>query len=423
MPADFKAYEAVFADKDAEIKNLRVHSRIDAPAVRNAFECAAGGVRVVDQALVETLTGKPEKIHFNSYDVPAEKMDFTDFTLPITALYVETFKKKRTPEQEKAFEDAYDALSAKTGYDRELLEKIYRDSRTGSMRHPDAAQTLSDSFNQELISLKTSTGGLVYQRIFLPHYESNESAQRNHPFLADLHDPPPEKFPASKEMLELLAAFHESEHMASKNHGETASGYGKWKENAADEIDADLAFTTFLNKNGFHALTDRMLQERMVSSFKDGLTDYSGHDTATFIRILDETGRQIDLEKFQKDKRGLMEKIAVSIGLHEDINIRKVLAEEKPPDKQYPKTVDIMGAVKDILKEDNEQKELQNSGKVFARDKILSPVQRAEAESFLRDAEALGYVANADYKTKSTPDTEPAAPISQTTPKTFGPGT
>jgi hypothetical protein len=187
-------------------------------------------------------------------------------------------------------------------------------------------------------------------------------------------DPPKRPPPFAPELGIFLIALHESEHERRKGEKIAPDGVTDEAHEQAGEIDADNAILRFLDDAHEPQAKEYWLQSREVRSFVDGLkVDNLGHDTATFLRVYEKTGREIDLVAFDREKRGLLAMIKARMDTGEKDNI---------------KVANIMGAVGDILAGDDRQADAA---------KKLSPAQRAEAESFMQDAAAMGYEANPHY--------------------------
>jgi hypothetical protein len=268
------------------------------------------------------------------------------------------------------------------------------------------AQRQTDTVNQyniEAAQSQNGTGVAYNYHTFTPRYHTavpkEPDGDPKSPYVAwgfDQNDLPGKPPPYSKELGDFLTSLHEAEHLT-RQQDEIA----KWREagkpptwkgmpdeqvTQAGEIDSDLAVMKYLDAQNEPGAKEYWLQGRQVESFAFGVvSDNLNHDTATFLRVYQQTGKQIDLEEFENQKHGLMEKI------RQKANIADIGGGRG-------KTGDIMGAVQDVLADDAKEKD---------PNKKLKPVQRAEAESFLTDATALGYKANPDYPRKPDPNVMP----------------
>jgi hypothetical protein len=262
------------------------------------------------------------------------------------------------------------------------FEKLVKDTDSSN---------LSDALNAEsrLMNRVLKTDGTYYganddkteDYLAIPRFEMDElNRYRAVPFnTKDL----PHRVPYfTIQQSEFLTALHEAEHATALagRHPVVPDDYPEELKEQAHEIDADGPVIKFLNDTGDQKGKDYWLQWRNVDSFADGLSDNFDHDTATFLRVLEKTGRQIDLAEFRKEKSDLMDKLNERL------------------DSEKAKTGDIMGAVNDLLKEDRRHPEKN----------LLSPLQRAEAEQYIEDAKALGFKANSHYP--RPPEEEAEAP-------------
>ena len=183
------------------------------------------------------------------------------------------------------------------------------------------------------------------------------------------NDLPSGKSPLSPEQIGYLIFLHEAAHAKDAVAVETVA-----PTKLSAEIRGDLNVVRALNDSGDQHLKDYYLGARNVSTFANQVRQLDDpHDTATFIRELDRTGREIDMNAFAHEKDGLVEKIRDRL-----VGIDPVTKKGTGYD---PKTADIMAATQNVLM--NEK---------------LTPVQMAIAEDYLGDARNIGYVANPDFK-------------------------
>ncbi|HTK84973.1 MAG TPA: hypothetical protein VL625_07800, partial [Patescibacteria group bacterium] len=216
----------------------------------------------------------------------------------------------------------------------------------------------------------------------------------------DDDDLPSKKSPFTVEQAQFLFALHESEHAMNKpgRSPVVPDGYDPKLTAQAKEIDADTAILKFLNDTGDKAGKEYFLQMRNVNSFKDALVGNnpnSDHDSATFLRVQDQTGQQIDLAKYATQKAGLIAEIRDRLN---------------PVAMEFGtvKNSDIAGAVSDVLKDDQAHPERN----------MLTPLQRAEARQYLEDIKAVGYEVNPNYpKPSKDPEPPPPSPLQQNGPR------
>ncbi len=214
-------------------------------------------------------------------------------------------------------------------------------------------------------------------------------------WLVNPDDMPAKPPPGPKELGDFLVSLHESEHLSRKNDKIAPATISAMAQSQAGEIDADKAVMTFLDQQHDTASKNYWLQARQVDSFAAGvMTGNLSHDTATFLRVQQATGQQLDLDKFDAAKMQLLGRLN-----------GKAKFTATGPTNRAP-VADVMGAVHDVLADDKAQTDPS---------KKLSPMQRAEAQSFLADAQAMGYKANPNYP-KAAPAGVPVASFGNTAP-------
>jgi hypothetical protein len=207
-------------------------------------------------------------------------------------------------------------------------------------------------------------------------------------------DPPPNMPPGSKEMGEFLVSLHESEHLSRRGDQIAPKTLTPQAQEQAGEIDADKAVMAFLDNEHNTAAKNYWLQAREVDSFTSNVTQDTGspdlgHDTATFLRTEQATGRQLDLDKFDTEKTNLLFRVQAKANL-----------QATDPNYGRARVADVMGAVQAVLDDDKAEKNPANK---------LSPLQVSEAQQFLRDASAMGYQANPNFPRPGQGNNAPAA--------------
>jgi hypothetical protein len=259
-----------------------------------------------------------------------------------------------------------DELSAKTDAYENNVQTQYSELNT----------RLSTNAGKSLEAIRTDPGINNDSSIVVADYPK-DSTIYNVPILGfSPNDLPSKTPPGTPDQWEFFTALHEAEHNTQKY----LNGQGQ-------EIDADRASLKVLDDIDEPGMKEYYLQSRQISSFKYGLQDTTiagvpfRHDSATFLRVEEATGEQIDLEAFREQKGALVSRI------------HSKMQEQDPAKMKYS---DIMGATQDVLREDAAETDPK---------KKLTPVQKAEAESFLQDADAMGYNANPSYP-KAAPKPE-----------------
>lgn len=191
----------------------------------------------------------------------------------------------------------------------------------------------------------------------------------------------------TEEQQEYLAYIHELEHAGSNDYQVDKTG-NVWETSdvdpetplpgldAAREADADFAVVRTLRESGDDHLADYYLSRRNVESYVRH--DYS-HATVSQIRYYEQTGQQISPFILQVERAGLSK------------NINDKMTDTPIEDRSVGQ---VMTATQDFLDEDRELRAKQEQGETLTKEeeaKLLTPVQKAEAEMFLEDAQALGY--------------------------------
>ncbi len=205
-------------------------------------------------------------------------------------------------------------------------------------------------------------------------------------------DPPPNMPPGTKEMGEFLVSLHESEHLSRRGDTVAPDALSGGAKEQANEIDADKAVMQYLDNEHDPAAKSYWLQSREVDSFTSnvvpgGMPEFS-HDTATFLRVEQATGRQLDLDKFDTEKANLLLRVQAKGNL-----------QPTDPDYGRAKVSDVMGAVQAVLDDDKAEKDPS---------KKLSALQLAEAQQFLKDAAAMGYKPNPNFPRPGPDNNAPA---------------
>jgi len=459
-----KVYGGILAQNGAGI-NVNTDIHYNFPQLRDDFQRAANSEDVVDSHLTDELVGNKTNLYRSD---PTDPTPY-NFRPDIEPLVLLTARRAvlgpLTAEETKKLDDGIKDLSAKTGLKEDLIrlrladvEKDLREDSesllgkfgtvgspmereiAGSLikqvrgvdlspeeqgkldqdlksyaadNHLNAAdlQQKIDAFkakveesdnsdldsstnrlNSTAVSVRKSDGsyylaeGLPEDNLTIAKYSEDEVNRfRVMGFSSD--DLPNRVPPFSIEQNEFITALHESEHAmgVAGRHPVVPKGYDANLVPQAREIDADAAVIKFLNDAGEKKDKDYYLQYRNVASFADGLSGDFDHDTSTFLRVLEKTGQQIDLAQFRDQKKDLMDKINARL------------------DSKNAKTGDIMGAVRDVLSDDKDHPEK----------KLLTPLQRAEAQQYIEDAKALGFKANSHYpKAVAVAAVDPSAPAS-----------
>jgi hypothetical protein len=453
-----KVYGGLLARPGAMI-NVESDIHMDIPHLRDLFNRAGRGENVVTNDLTNELIGGKTRLYRGDPD-DKTAYDFSADIKPLMELAQLKSQGPLTEDETKQFEEAVKNVSQKTGLTDNYV-RISADNFEKALRNDDQGLFASFGINPgdaagkklgEEIARRTRNGGLTPGEEAKLQQDLQVYAARNNIGAVDMHnkiilyedrvrtndkkkfdgavsgvnstavdtknglyayyplengaednleipkfkmdeinrfkalafdekDLPRRVPPFSIEQTEFLFALHESEHgmaMAGR-HPVFADGFSPNLKDQALEIDADSAVIKYLSDSGDKYGKEYWLKLRNVQSVADGLSGNYDHDTATFLRVLDKTGKQIDLAQFRQQKEGLVNKIGERI------------------DREKAKTGDIMGAVRDLLKEDKEHPEKN----------LLTPVQRAEAEQYLDDARELGFRPNSNYPRP------PAVPVLQ----------
>ena len=237
---------------------------------------------------------------------------------------------------------------------------------------------LINNFNDEFTGLKYIIGGVVSGTSIIVVGESSDSKNPQEQYAFFMGDMPAKPILGTPEQWELLFSIHEAEHLSKEEIDSDLN-----IDLLPHEIDADRAVLKVLEEMHEPYLKEYYLAARNVDSFK---TDLS-HATSTFLRIEERTGFQLNLDLYLQEREQLQDRVAQKL----ETNYLKI----------NPKTADVMGAVQDLLREDDAQKDPA---------KKLSPIQRAEALWYLEDAQKLGFQANPNYPKpqRENPDPDPA---------------
>lgn len=443
-------YKSILA-QPGEGLSVRPDINLGLPKVREAFQRAAQGKDVVNRDLTDALVGSKTSLNRSNFSDTSD-YDFTSGLTPMMRLSQLRSQRPLTQDENKQLEKeikheaketglkedfirsrlAVNEAKAKEsdkklsedfgfGYDKPLehqigedlikrvhgtlspaenarLEQNIRQYQTDNKFTPDAMQSVVESFEKRVrdkdqenlddsikdvnvaaVEFKKGPGAAYEDDFFnVGRFSANYNA-----FGFTAKDPPGRPPPLTKEQSEFIVALHESEHaMAIAGRNPIfKDDYKEYLKQQAREIDADSAIVKFLNDAGEKDAKNYYLQSRNVTSYMDGLAGDFDHDTSTFLRVQENTGQQIDLDKFRSEKQGLVRQIANRFEPSTKINDLKV--------------GDVMGAVQDVLKDDREHPEKN----------LLTPLQKAEAEQYLADADALGFKANPNYpKPPAQPD-------------------
>lgn len=413
MTVNIAAYKDVLAKPGREIENLRQNIRADRVDLQKMFSLAVAGYSVLSPELIADLSGTPGDVVFNNF--PADELpDYKPFLEPIAKLEALVFKDiPLSSQEEKELDEAYNALAAQTGYSKKVLkfmptDALQEDEKNATLE--DASTIIGLHMNAVILDHKQRTGTVVVMSdkdlyLILSRFKTQDAFLQVGP-VGDQNDPPSKAPPFSKEIWEFMQAMHESEHAASHAEKKVPVVGDKNLNFLAEEIDADMAMLNFLKENNMDEGIEYLLQIRMNNSFKIGFRQIFEHDTASFLRIYEHSGQQLDLEKFVNEKKDLMNRIADEMFLPEDRNVRSKIFKTMEEKGVVPKTIDLMDAVDQILGKDDFHRARRDAGKTYDPKQILTDMQRAEAKSFMEDSAALGYMKSADY------ELAPAAPAS-----------
>jgi hypothetical protein len=475
-------YSKFYADSDHQL-DIRTKAHIDAPEIKAALPRARKGEDVVSDQELTALTGADSRVYRPDPFAPAPPSYKDDFTGLLTVIDNKVLSGKWTPADQAAQDKQIHDIAVKTGLDENQVQAMAKDYETNAAEGnktvgdffahgertplkveigdtlrkkalgqevtpeeetklqanlatfakeeryaPSAVQDeinnftdrvkngissrrddTVDSYNESAQGIHNGRGeAFVYDhgpmdknRAAVPKIESNDERARLAAWYVNPDDPPKKMPPGGKELGEFLISLHESEHISRKGDDIAKKNLPASVREQAGEIDADKAVIQYLSNAHDKAAKDYWLQARHVDSFTSGVVSGdASHDTATFLREQEKTGKQIDIQQFEREKGDLLRRIQEKADL--------------PAISDYgrARTADVMGAVQAVLAEDKTTKDPS---------KKLSPMQRAEAQSFLKDAEAMGYKANKDFpKPKVAKDTPPAAkpgPGAPTAPK------
>lgn len=186
--------------------------------------------------------------------------------------------------------------------------------------------------------------------------------------------------PFTPEEFSFLIGLHEGEHATRKFNTQGLSSNTQY---VLEETDCDYAIINFLKdlvRAGdptAQAKIDFWLQMRNVSSFIQGVDNYFGHDTATYIRVMEASNgkQQLDPDKFLSEKTKLMAKIRTQLGTQPQ-NIENILSAAHT---------------------------------VYENDKSLTKAQKTQLESLFDDAKALN-LSPAPTQASLKPPVSPARP-------------
>ncbi len=384
MGVQAEAYRGILLKDESKKIDSNVDIKYSAPEMRRHFNDAAQGKDVVTQDLVNGLTNNDFTLSRSRPDAPYTTYEEID---PTVALVARERAGILTSEQKEDLNNRYASLSEKTGIQEDKLKSIIADNYEAVSKdpiykdRPDASSQIS-SRSLGVINTITHTGGMANaSSITVPDYTPNNGQEvfdvLN--FSDDVpRDLPNKNPPGTSDQWEFLIALHEAEHKTQKG-----------PQGPHKDIDADRAALKVMDDVEGQEIKEYWLEKRQVQSFKYGLSENFQHDTATFLRVEEQTGQQLDLTAFHAEKRELLERIESKV---------------KYNDLQLTKYGDIMGATQDVLREDDAETDPS---------KKLSAVQRAEAESFLEDAKAVGYTPNPDYPKAQAQIAQPAQPQAQ----------
>jgi hypothetical protein len=457
MGLNVAAYRSLFVTDEARRIDSETNIRFMVPEMRKHFKDAAKGKDVVSQDLLNGLTGRNPDL-YRSYPNAPVNYSPADVNPLIETLRWQKSLDVLTEQQQNELDQNFKNLAEKTGLDESLLRKelnkardyegslnshlyvilgrnqdaysdiekiselVKKRAREGTLTAEDKAQldrnldlysrkynipaselsahirTFEDdvktsdsklllSVIQGVEEIRVDRGTAAESVLMVPDYARGYNALLYAAGL-DIEDSPNKKPPGTADQWEFLTALHEAEHHTGlQNEKMPANLIGSGATHAR-EIDADRAVMKALDDMNEPAMKKYWLQRGQIYSFKHGPEENFHHDTSTFLRVEEETRRttgvaqQIDITAFREQKAAL---------------VQRVHARLQDPEKASYK--DYMGAVKDLLREDAAEADPK---------KKLTPVQRAEAESFLEDAAAIGYKANPNYP-KAPPKAEPPA--------------
>lgn len=261
-----------------------------------------------------------------------------------------------SPQEEEALGTTLDAHADKTGQRRDAVHRA-AGSYGEAFRH--AAMTMQDKGVAEMRAVAGTAGRINGGEVEVSNYDEGPGAVMK--ILFPSTDRPARQPPGTASLWELLFTIHEAEHVTQAQ---------------PSEIDADAPVMRVLKNHP--ELRDYYLQWRHVTSFRSGPEDGFSHDTATALRLWELTGRAVDMEALAAEKSALIKKI------DEKLDGRCIAGSPDYCALSSTGTGNIMGAVAEILRDD----------------KTLTPVQRAQAETYLKDAAALGYTANPGFPRK-----------------------
>lgn len=323
------------------------------------------------------LTAMETHMHLHSKPPPIDDFD-SYMILAIQKLRPPTFPTETLsdgvtpiPSRKIEYQNAINNISRITHADPDLVQATVENYYENNKQNPFENQNL-EKLSSQLIHAASNKGFGIISPSGVAHLAVQESS----PTLKELAP----KIPASlsPELFDFLVALHEAEHLKQKDHPVFRNGTRPDLKMLADEIDADMAAVNYLNGTGEKEVKDFYLAYRNVDSFARN----GPHGTANFIRLLEETGKQIDLEKFSTENAILKSRIFNLMNQNPDF-----LGDKNK----------LMGATEFLLKSHFEETERQANGFPPDDGNLLSVVQIAECQSFLKDAAALGYTADRKF--------------------------
>lgn len=396
------AYKQIMATNPADHIDGGVNVNVSAPIVRDAFRRAAKGEDVITRELTDTITN--DKTYVSRTEFAPDNLVLIDDIFHIADAIERNGSALLPDSNSLEYALTIKNIADKSGLDKEVISQVF-DGYAKLLKDSNYPESLAEYLKNNgrdvanRINEHASTAGGSY----LPLPTSEKLIAVNQ--ITDVNDVFGIKkpFPGTADQIEFFLSLHESHHSQNWHGVIDENGALEAKPNyelrdlsptsfiAARELSADMALISFLNnaieagEPGALEQKEWWLQMRNVNSFREDLI----HDSSTFIRIYEQTGQQVDLEKLMTEKRGL-----------------QLMIEERI--QSGPASVDvdnIMGVINDILKNDSEKPDGQ---------KLLSEVQRDQALMFLEDAKALGYEANPFYpKAKPQAPQLEAAPVAQ----------
>lgn len=389
-PSQQNAFDALFQLLDRKVlgRDWSAADQVEADRQIKKLAEATG----VDQNQVEAMAKRYEKVAAKDNEAIGRKFG-PDPQTPLDAEIAGTLRKKAFGDPvTEGEEQKLQANLAQFAKDQHYSPAAVQEevAMFQARAHSDFGKrhvVMAEEFDAEAQQIHTGRGeAFIYgdgiemdkNRAAVPKMDGANPKAALAAWYVNPDDPPPNKPPGGAALGEFLISLHEAEHLSRRGDAIAPKTMSSDAQEQAGEIDADRAVLKFLDDQKDTASKKYWLEARHVDSFTAGvISGDTSHDTATFLRVQEATGQQLDLDKFNEEKRGLLMRI-VAKGDFKPIN----------DDYGRARTADVMGAVQDVLNDDKNEKDPANK---------LSPLQRAEAESFLKDAEAMGYKANPDY--------------------------